>query len=111
MPPSGDVNCVYTAHGWKGTYMPHDGGPEMSCDRSSDLGYERVYLGPRGRAKIVKRIGDTGCCGIEPLLPEGARLRRGPFQCEVIGGEVICKRNDGYGFAIGGSQRARLLRD
>lgn len=109
MPPSGDINCIYTAKGGTGVYMPLGGGPEVVCDRSADRVYQRAYLGPKGPAENVRRPGDASGCSVEPLLLEDARLRRGPYSCELTRGEVVCRRDDGHGFAIGGS-RVRLFR-
>jgi hypothetical protein len=108
MPPSGDINCVYTAAGGTAVYIPSSGGPELSCDRAGSGSYDRVVLGPKGSAHLVRHPRDASCCGVEPILPEGGHLVRGPFTCEQTAGELACKRDDGAGFAIS-SRRTRVL--
>jgi hypothetical protein len=109
MPLSGDINCVYTGKGGISIYMPRDGGPELICERSAPTGYQRVLLGPTGPAMNPRVTRGGSCCSVEPVMRKGTRLRRGPFTCEQPESEIVCRRDDGHGFAIGGP-RVRLLK-
>lgn len=108
MPPWGGINCIYTPRGGTHVYKPRDGGPELSCDRHSFGTYDRVYLGPKGPADIVPSPGDASCCSDEPVVQSGERWAKGPFSCEVIKDELVCRRDDGPGFAISRRRVRRL---
>ena len=68
--PSGNVACIYTPKGGVAVYKPVDGGPELSCDRVEPQ-YVRFILGPRGKAVLIKEVGDASCCSAEPVLAYG----------------------------------------
>jgi hypothetical protein len=97
--PSGNIGCVYTPEGGSATYVPEDGGPELSCDRVEPT-YERFVLGASGEAVIIKDVGDAGCCSSDNPLPYGTTWRLEPFTCASDTKGLRCERDDGHGFFI-----------
>jgi hypothetical protein len=89
--PSGNVGCIYTPKGGVAHYQPVDGGPELSCDRVEPH-YVRIVLGPKGKAVLIKDVGDASCCSAEPVLAYGEIWKAGPFSCEASTKGLECKR-------------------
>ena len=48
--PSDNIECIYTPKGGGGTYVPEDGGPELSCDRLAPV-YLRFTLAASGQGR------------------------------------------------------------
>ena len=96
--PSGNVGCIYTPAGGTGTYVPRDGGPELSCDRVEPA-YVRVILGPHGPAQMIINVGDPSCCGAENVFPYGETLEVGPFSCLSAATGLTCTRGS-HGFSM-----------
>lgn len=101
--PSGNVGCIYTPKGGVAHYQPVDGGPELSCDRVEPQ-YVRIVLGPKGKAVLIKNVGDASCCSAEPVLVYGKVWKAGPFTCQASTKGLECKR-DRNGFVM---SRSRL---
>jgi hypothetical protein len=101
--PSGNVACIYTPKGGVAVYKPVDGGPELSCDRVEPQ-YVRIVLGPRGKAILIKEVGDASCCSAEPVLAYGKIWKAGPFTCQASTRGLQCKRGSN-GFVM---SRSRL---
>src|SRR5690349_12014207 len=80
--PSGNIGCIYTPKGGTDVYQPVDGGPELSCDRVAPK-YARIILGPKGRGKLYRQVGDASCCSAEPVLAYGKSWKAGPFTCQA----------------------------
>ena len=97
--PSANVECIYTPKGGGATYMPEDGGPELSCDRLAPV-YLRFTLAATGKAELIKDVGDQGCCGDENPLAYGTQWRQAPYTCESASTGLTCRRDDGHGFFI-----------
>ena len=89
--PSGNVGCIYTPKGGVAHYQPVDGGPELSCDRVEPR-YVRIVLGPKGKAVLIKNVGDASCCSAEPVLAYGEIWKAGPFTCQASTKGLECKR-------------------
>jgi hypothetical protein len=102
--PSDNIGGIYTPKGG-GTdaYQPVDGGPELSCDRVAP-NYARIILGPSGRGKIYKQVGDASCCSAEPVLSYGKTWKAGPFTCQASSKGLKCQRGKN-GFVM---SRSRL---
>lgn len=101
--PSGNIGCVYTPKGGTDVYQPVDGGPELSCDRVEPH-YARIILGPKGRGKLYKQVGDASCCSAEPVLAYGKQWKAGPFTCLASSKGLKCQRSKN-GFVM---SRSRL---
>jgi hypothetical protein len=97
--PSDNIECIYTPKGGGGTYVPEDGGPELSCDRLAPV-YLRFTLAASGKAELLKDVGDQGCCGDENPLAYGTEWRQAPYTCESASTGLTCRRDDGHGFFI-----------
>lgn len=97
--PSGNIGCIYTPEGGSTTYVPEDGGPELSCDRVEPT-YLRFVLGAAGAATIIGDVGDAGCCSSDNPLPYGTTWRLEPFTCASDTKGLRCERDDGHGFFI-----------
>jgi hypothetical protein len=89
--PSGNVGCIYTPKGGVAHYQPVGGGPELSCDRVEPQ-YVRIMLGPKGKAVLIKNVGDASCCSAEPVLAYGKIWKAGPFACQASTKGLECKR-------------------
>lgn len=89
--PSGNVGCIYTPKGGVPVYQPVDGGPELSCDRVEPQ-YVRIVLGPKGKAVLIRAVGDASCCSAEPVLAYGKIWKAGPFTCQASAKGLECKR-------------------
>ncbi|MGE0242079.1 MAG: hypothetical protein AB7F09_27140 [Parvibaculaceae bacterium] len=89
--PSGNIGCIYTPKGGVPVYQPVDGGPELSCDRV-EPNYVRMVLGPKGKAKLYKNVGDASCCSAGPKLAYGKSWTAGPFICKVSTKGLECRR-------------------
>lgn len=101
--PSGNIGCIYTPKGGVAHYQPVDGGPELSCDRVEPE-YVRIVLGPKGKAVLIRQVGDTSCCSAEPVLAYGEAWKAGPFSCQATSKGLDCKRGEN-GFVM---SRSRL---
>lgn len=101
--PSGNVGCIYTPKGGTDVYQPVDGGPELSCDRVEPH-YVRIVLGPKGRAVLIRNVGDASCCSAEPVLAYGQSWKAGPFTCKATTSGLECRRGKN-GFVM---SRSRL---
>lgn len=101
--PSGNIGCIYTPKGGTDVYQPVDGGPELSCDRV-EPGYARIILGPQGRGKLYKQVGDASCCSAGPVLGYGKTWKAGPFTCQASSKGLKCQRGKN-GFVM---SRSRL---
>jgi hypothetical protein len=97
--PSGNIGCYYTPAGGTTTYMPEDGGPELSCDRVEPT-YLRFVLGASGAATIIDNVGDAGCCSSDNPFTYGTTWRLEPFTCASDTKGLRCERDDGHGFFI-----------
>jgi hypothetical protein len=97
--PSDNIECIYTPKGGGGTYVPEDGGPELSCDRLAPV-YLRFTLAATGKAELIKDVGDQGCCGDENPLAYGTEWRQAPYTCDSAATGLTCHRDDGHGFFI-----------
>ena len=101
--PSGNIGCIYTPKGGTDVYQPAEGGPELSCDRV-EPSYARIILGPKGRAKLYKQVGDASCCSAEPVLAYGKTWKAGSFTCQASAKGLKCERGKN-GFVM---SRSRL---
>lgn len=101
--PSGNIGCIYTPKGGAPHYQPVDGGPELSCDRVEPQ-YARIILGPKGKAVLIKEVGDASCCSAEPVLAYGDTWKAGPFTCKASTKGLECQRGKN-GFVM---SRSRL---
>ena len=97
--PSKTIECTYTPKGGTPVYMPFDGGPELSCDRSEPK-YVRVVLTPKN-VRRFNNVGDQSCCGGDNVFAHGTRWSQGPFTCDSAEAGLTCKRADGKGFFMG----------
>jgi hypothetical protein len=89
--PSGNVACIYTPKGGVAVYKPVNGAPELSCDRVEPQ-YVRIVLGRKGKAVLIKEVGDASCCSAEPVLVYGKIWKAGPFTCQASTKGLKCKR-------------------
>ena len=96
--PSGNVGCVYTPAGGTSVYEPEDGGPELSCDRV-EPSYQRFILGKRGKARLIKNVGDASCCDAGPALNYGDTWSLDGFWCKSSRSGLTCTRGQN-GFFI-----------
>lgn len=102
--PSGNIGCIYTPKGGTSVYQPVEGGPELSCDRVEPK-YARIILGPNGRAKLYRQVGDASCCSAEPVLAYGKPWKAGPFSCMASAKGLACQRGKN-GFVMSRSRLA-----
>lgn len=102
--PSGNIGCIYTPEGGTGVYVPADGGPELACDRVEPR-YVRAVLSRKGPGRLLKNVGDPGCCGASRVLDYGQRWSAGPFSCLSTRKGLACERGDGHSFFL---SRARI---
>jgi hypothetical protein len=105
--PSGNIECIYTPPGGTPTYMPDDGGPELSCDRAEPT-YLRFILGASGPGAIISNVGDASCCSESNIFAYGRTWRQAPFTCTSSTAGLACRRDDGHGFFI---SRAKVSAD
>lgn len=101
--PSGNIGCIYTPKGGTEVYQPVDGGAELSCDRVEPK-YARIILGPTGRGKVYRQVGDASCCSAGPVLGYGKTWKAGPFICQASSKGLKCQRGKN-GFVM---SRSRL---
>ncbi|WP_032925949.1 hypothetical protein [Mesorhizobium loti] len=91
--PSDKIACGYAE---KDT---DSGLPEISCDRLAPV-YLRFTLSAKGRATILRDVGDQWCCGGYNELPYGREWRSGPFTCDSTASGLTCESKEGHGFFI-----------
>lgn len=96
--PSNNIGCIYTPAGGTDTYVPSDGGPELSCDRVEPA-YTRVVLGRSGKPSRITNVGDASCCGAENVLSYGDVWTRDGFTCRSLSSGLKCSRGS-HGFSI-----------
>jgi hypothetical protein len=99
MMPSGNVACIYVPKGGTQTYMPRDGGPELSCIRVEPT-YVVTILGREGAAERIEDSDEQGCCGIVGVLQYGNVWRKGPFLCKSLETGLVCESKAGHGMEL-----------
>ena len=97
--PSGNIGCVYTPAGGTSWHKPAGGGPELACDRVKPA-YMSVRMGPTGAVQRTDNPGEQPCCGAENVLAYGQTWTAGPFTCASAKTGLMCKRDDGRGWAL-----------
>ena len=104
--PSNNVECHYSPPGGTEIYKTEDGLAELSCDRAEPE-YLRFVLSEHGKAKLLKDVGEQGCCGsTSPLdggnayLEYGRSFREGSFECDSMAMGLKCENGEGHGFFI-----------
>jgi hypothetical protein len=98
--PSHNVGCIYTPAGGTDTYVPIDGGPELSCDRI-EPSYVNVILGPDGPAIITKNPDEQSCCSETNVFKYGYTVNLDGFTCKSSTKGLTCENPDtGYGFSM-----------
>lgn len=95
--PSKNVGCTFTPQGGTSVYQPHDGGPELSCDRVEPQ-YVRVVMTPKSLVRY-NNVGDRDCCGVN-VFAYGTRWTQGPFVCDSAQSGLTCRRQDGRNFVL-----------
>ena len=105
--PSNNVDCVYTPLGGSPTYVPENGGPELSCDRASPV-YTNVRLIPGAPAAVTPNPGEQPCCSGTNTFAYGNTINLGDdFLCSSLTTGLVCETADKrHGFTI---SRAKIL--
>ncbi|MDX8461114.1 hypothetical protein [Mesorhizobium humile] len=92
--PSDNIACGLSESGSDGS-----GAPELACDRLAPV-YLRFILPARGKATILRDVGDQWCCGGYNELPYGREWQSGPFTCDSTASGLTCENQQGHGFFI-----------
>lgn len=79
--------------------LEESGGGELDCDRLAPV-YLRFILPAKGKASMLRDVGDQWCCGGYNELPYGREWQRGAFTCDSTASGLTCENQGGHGFFI-----------